>query len=510
MTGSKIGDLFVQIRTKGLKASMKGIAGFGAAFGGVAGIVTAGTQVIIGAVRKMATAVYDAFKQSVISVAGFEYQMAKVATLMDKESLPLLGKFKDEVLALSDEFGKSTADLTEGFFKVKSASIADADAITVLRNATMLATGGFTSVKDATAATIAVMKAYNIEASEAGDVTDFLTVTAKLGIIDMTQLASRIGLVAGQAASTGMSMEELGAAISAITVTIPIEQGITGLRAALRAFTDSTPDAIKAAGKFGVAMTTTALRTDGLLGVLTQLKKGGATADDIAKIFTAEARMAITPLFDNLSRFGSNVAAQSSKAGAAADALSIAMETLATRWNRFSESVNNLKIRLGTEFLADMKEGVDWLIGKLPDISKWIKSTLIPAIQDAIETIKLNMPEILSFLAEVKTSLSWIIYLARKAATIAGWGAKIKGAIIPKGTAGDFIRTLNIMDPIEQLRAIVRIAADIKGGTLREASFSGLQKTVDSVVANKLDETNRLLQRNEGPERAAAFGPEDM
>lgn len=498
MTGSKIGDLFVQIRTQGLQTSTRGIAGFGAAFGGAAGLVMAGVQAIIGAVKRMAAAVVNSFKRAIHSASEFEYQIAKVATLLDRPAKEAVAQYGQAILDMSVKFGQSTADMNAAWFDIISGTIAEADAMAVLTDASILAEGGVTDVATATRATLTMMLAYKDEVKNAADATDWLTITAKQGRTDMAGLGSRIGLVAGIAAQAGVGLDELGAAISTMTRTLPLEQAITSMRAALQAFLQPQEGAIKVAKKYNVELNTTTLRTDGLVGVMKKLEN--ATDAEKAAIFgSSEAFMGMAAILGDVAGFNRDVEMQANKTGAALKAQAIIADTLSQKWNKFKKRIDAIWIMVGQKFQPALTRFFDWFMAQMPGIVGWIQNGLMPVVVPVfsfiLEGLK-NMMKVIGFLMRPLKTLMKIL------TPVVG----LMSALLGRNAVAPVMQIARVPEMPKYDQAEAYSYAPSESAQARSMSTSTPQNTKDVTVAQKLDKLIEIMG-NSGDDRSLDFGP---
>jgi len=136
-----------------------------------------------------------------------------IAKVNDKE----LNKMGEQVLALSVKTGEAAAEIGSALKEINQATIKGADAMFVLEKATIAAVAGNVKTKDAAKALASVLKAYSIDASEAGRVSDLLFKTVERGMIEFRELASHMGTANSTAATIGLKFEEVAAAAATMT-----------------------------------------------------------------------------------------------------------------------------------------------------------------------------------------------------------------------------------------------------------------------------------------------------
>ncbi len=228
-------------------------------------------------------AVVAAIVLAVKSALEFQKSLSKVATLVAKTE-QIFGVMAKQVKALSIQFGKSTAEITESLFDVISSTFRGKEAMEVLAASTRLATIGFSDVKTATSALITTVQNFTGEIKNASDASDFLFAVQQRGRLDLTDLASNFGKVASTAKAFGITLEDLGVIIAAISrAGIRTEEVMTETRALILSLSRATPKATEAAKKYGLIIDANLLSSGKLAKELTKLK--GARIADMNAIF---------------------------------------------------------------------------------------------------------------------------------------------------------------------------------------------------------------------------------
>ena len=197
--------------------------------------------------------------KSVSDANAFAQAMAQVNTILDDGG----GQVKGMTLAVRDlsaEMGIAASELANGLYQALSAGIPADNAIDFLATASKAAVAGATDVTSAVDLMTTVLNAFKLESSETARVADVLFQTVKLGKTTIGELSQSLALVAPLAASSGVSIEEVAAAVATLTKQgTPTAQAMTQIRAALVATNDvlgdgwsktmSLQDAFKAVAK---------------------------------------------------------------------------------------------------------------------------------------------------------------------------------------------------------------------------------------------------------------------
>ena len=167
--------------------------------------------------------------------AEFERGVKNVTTLMNNDDT---GFFRGDLfkgsLQLARDYGFTLDDVNKSMFNAVSAGVSGGEAIKFLNDASKLAVAGVTTLKAATMGLTTVLNAYGLKASEAERVSNILFTTQKFGVTTVEELSKSLGVVVPFAAASGISLEELGAAIAVTTRSgLDAAKTVTALRAAI-------------------------------------------------------------------------------------------------------------------------------------------------------------------------------------------------------------------------------------------------------------------------------------
>jgi len=208
-------------------------------------------------------------------VAGtFELNLAKIVGLVGVAS-DEVAKFGDEILQLAPQVGRGPAELAEALFFITSAGKRGADALETLTASAKAATAGLGStaiVADAATSATNAFAGSNLSATQA---VAILVKTVREGKAAADEIAGSLGQVTGIAAELGISFDQLGAAIAAMTRTgVSAAEAVTQLRSIFTALLTPGSQAETALAKLGLSFEDLRrqLREEGLLAVLTTLR----------------------------------------------------------------------------------------------------------------------------------------------------------------------------------------------------------------------------------------------
>ena len=254
-----------------------------------------------------------------------------------------------QLLRVSVQSGNlaSQTQLMAAAYDVASAGFSDAGANAKVLEASLKgAVGGMSDIGTVSDAATSVLNAYGLSAEKAGQLVDGFIQTQNDGKIVVDQYAQQIGRLAPIAATAGVGIDELNAAISTVTAQgVPVEATFTGLRQAIAGVLKPTKEASDLAAELGIEFNTAALKSKGLGGVLQDvLEKSGGSEEAITKLFgSVDALGAVLPLVnDKLVQYNKNLDNQRDKSGQAAEATDQLGGTVSQQVTRILNGIGNL------------------------------------------------------------------------------------------------------------------------------------------------------------------------
>lgn len=212
-----------------------------------------------------------AFLKATSAAAKLDKPLREVSTLIP-QTVEDMGELRKEIIALSTRVPQPPEQLTKGLYQVISAGVTDtAEAMDVLEIAATAATAGLATSQDAVLAITTVLNAFQLESSEAARISDIFFKTIAQGVITFPEIASSIGDMATTAAQAGVSVEEMTAALAAMTKAgINASEATTSLNRLFLAIVD---------GDLGSEFDLSAVAADGFAGTMNKLEE--ATRGDV-------------------------------------------------------------------------------------------------------------------------------------------------------------------------------------------------------------------------------------
>ena len=296
------------------------------------------------------------------------------------------GALQAGIIALVREQGHlvSTTEASAAAYDILQAGFSNSsDILKLVRASTLGAVGGFTDMVTVSDALTSILNGYGMSAASAARVVDQMKVVTDDGKISMEAYAQSIGRVIPSAAAAKLPLEQVNAAISALTAQgVPVESTFSGINQVIKTILKPTQEAKDLAKSLGLEFNAQALAAKGLGGFLQDVgAKTGKSADALGILFSdIDGYKAVVGLLnDDLKRFNAFTENQATALGTAADAAQKGVDPLKQLDNAWKDLTSTIgqaalpgvaaavsqltdSIRVGIQFVEDYKTGWD-LIG---------------------------------------------------------------------------------------------------------------------------------------------------
>lgn len=257
----------------------------------------------------------------------FNKAMKEANTMAGKDSAGFK-QLKGEVADLAKEIPIARDQLANGLYQTISNGVPEDNWIEFLNTSARSAVGGLADINKVVGVTSTLIKNYGLEWSAAADIQDKIQLTAKNGVTSFEQLSQALPRVAGNAATLGVSIDELMGTFATLTgVSGNTAEVSTQLAAIFTALVKPSSEAAEMAAKMGIQFDAASIKAaGGFQNFLNQLDgsvKAYAQANGVleqevySKLFgSAEAIRALIPLQGELAdKFTANVANMVNSAG---------------------------------------------------------------------------------------------------------------------------------------------------------------------------------------------------
>ncbi len=231
-------------------------------------------------------------------LAGIGASAAKAASDLDVSMSRIVGlvgvaadqvaQWRDELIKLGPAVGRTPQELGDALYYVTSAGLRGAEALEVVRASAMAAAAGLGDTKVVADAATSAMNAYGAENLSAEQAVSVLVATIREGKLAPEELAGAIGRVIPVATQMGVSFDQVGAAIAAMSRTgLNAHEAVTGLRALLVSILNPSAQARQTMGELGISLEELRrrIRDNGLLDGLTYMAQGiGDNTDALGEV----------------------------------------------------------------------------------------------------------------------------------------------------------------------------------------------------------------------------------
>lgn len=223
-----------------------------------------------------ATVFASAAKSSYDFEKEFHKNMLEVATISTQVTDDMTG-FMNLVMSITQEIPIKAPEAAKALYQIVSAGHDGADGMHILEVSAKSAIGGMTDAATASDAITTLINAYKLSVSDAEKVSDQLFTTARLGKTTFGELGQSIAQVAPIAASYGVEMDQVLAAVATLTKSgTPTAQAMTQIRAAIIGVSKYLGDGVFNAMTFQEAMDKIAKEANGsesaLRGMITEVE----------------------------------------------------------------------------------------------------------------------------------------------------------------------------------------------------------------------------------------------
>ena len=370
--------------------------------------------------------------------AKFEKSMANVSTMLDRPTKHMAA-FNSGVSRMAVEFGESTETLAGGLYDILSASIAPEKAMETLRVAAMAATAGVTDTKTAADVLTTVLNSYGLAASDASHVSDMLFTIVKRGKTTFEELAAGMGTSSSLAASTGISFEELGATVAALTRNgVKTEVAMTAINAVISSFTKATDGSRQAVEDLGLdlELTARALGESGLLGAMQKL--AAVDPDNLAQIFpNMRAIRGVLPVLQDLRGFASDLEALHDPLGATSVAFEKLAKTSAKKFASAKEAALSLARAIGEVLTGETSDLARQIKELAQRLERWVRVN-----GDLVRDIAAAIPKLAALTAGIWAASVALRAVAASTAIAASAGGAASTAF---GKMGRFLGTAGLI-----------------------------------------------------------------
>lgn len=340
----------------------------------------------------------------------FSGAFAEITTLFDAPTASV-DAFRQNILDFARDSKSGIDEINGAIYSAISAGADYTESLGLVGQAEQTAIAGKANLNDATVLLASSLNAYGASMDQAANYSDALFVAVRDGQTTLPELAASLSQVTGVAAQSGVSFDELLAAVATLTASgLPTSQAVTAIKGALTNILKPSKDAADTAQRLGLQFDSAALSSKGFGGFIADLTtKAGGNIDAMSTLFGSIEGLngALILTGTGAQKFSTVLDDMKNKAGAT----STAYGKMAGEMDQTNQNLaNNTKVTLvavGDQILDDYTA----LIGALSDVFASLGEavqngsfddlfTVIEAAfnkaQTALEGLAKNLPEALA------------------------------------------------------------------------------------------------------------------
>lgn len=401
-----------------------------------------------------------------VKMAGdFDAQFRQITTLIDAP-VENLSSFREELLAYGRDSTQSFEAINSAVYNAISAGVDYTDSLELVRLAEQGAVAGRASVDESLGLLISSLNAYGVGTEQAANYSDLFFTTLQRGVTTLPELASSLGGVTGLAATAGVSIEELLAAVATLTATGSTTSGaLTQIQAAISNILKPTAQATDLANELGIEFNAAALESKGLSGVLQDVQQAtGGNTEQMARLFgSVEALNGMLTLTGlGADRFADNIEAMGDAAGATDEAYARMAGTVEQNNQRIANAAQGLLISIGTPLLDEFG-GIQQAIAAI--FNSIGASVSGGQLQQFVGLIEGVMGSLERSLQNVATNLPAALESADLSGFIGGFDA-VRNAVSGLFSGADLSTAEGLASVIGTLGSGVQLLGEYTGGAI--------------------------------------------
>lgn len=347
---------------------------------------------------------------SVKAASDFDSAFRQISTIVDASAEDLDG-FKKAILDYASTSTQPLDQITNALGAAIGSGVDWSESLSLISTAEKLAVATRSDLDSTTKVLVSTLNSYGMSIEEAGSVSDLFFKIIDDGDISMADLANSFAKVAPIAKISGVSLEEVGAAIATLTASgIKPAEAIEYLRGAISNIISPSSQARDLAAELGIEFNASGLKASTLAGLLQQVaEKTGGSADKMKILFgdiggfTAAATLA----GPQAEMFAAALASMANRAGVTGDAFAKMNGDLAVSGQKIASAFNALAVSIGQPLLDEFGGvanaiakifqvlGVSVTEGALKKLVDYIESNM-KGVQAALEKVAENLPKALA------------------------------------------------------------------------------------------------------------------
>ncbi|MCV0350189.1 MAG: phage tail tape measure protein [Nitratireductor sp.] len=279
---------------------------------------------------------------------------------------------EDRLISVSEKTKFTALQVSEAATLMGQAGMSAAEVGQAIEPITMLATAAGTDLKEAVDVVTSALNIFNLQASEAGHLSDVFTAALNESKLTLNQLTLALQYAGNIAATAGVSYNELTAAVGALA-NAGIRSGSTmgtGLRQMLVDLISPSKNLRAEMDRLGLSMADIDIETNGLTGVMVNLRAAGFDTASAFEGLEVRAAAAYTALSNNIDTMA-NLRQAFILSNAATKANETQMQSLTNTAAKFGSALGSVTYEAFRPFLGVLQEFVNMSADVLTVLRNW-------------------------------------------------------------------------------------------------------------------------------------------
>jgi len=260
--------------------------------------------------------------------------------------------YRESILNYALTSTKNIADINAAIYTAVQAGVNFKDSIAFMTASEQLATANAASLNTTVDLLTSTMNSYGMTMKDINHINDVYFTSTLIGKQTIDELGTSMGQVVGIAASSGVSLEELSAAIATLTAKgMMTDVAITGLKNVITSIVNPSNEVSKAAKEMGLNFDISTIKSKGFANTLLEIMEAtGGSEEKIVSLFgevrSMNAVMQLTN--DNLKFFNYALNETANSAGSAEAAYRKMTETFSNKMQTIRNIIEVAFINIGT------------------------------------------------------------------------------------------------------------------------------------------------------------------
>lgn len=287
-----------------------------------------------------------------------------------------LKKFREDIITYSSGSVKSLSDINSAIYTAAQAGIDYGESLDFMAKAEQLAVANKSDLNTTVDLLTSTMAAYGMSVKDLTRINDVYFSSTLIGKQTIEELGGAMGQVVGIAAISGVSFEELSAAIATLTAKgMTTENAITAVKSVIMGIISPSEEAAKAASALGLSFNAGAIDANSFQGMMKLImEKTGGSKQAMVELFPEVRAMngAFQLTGDGMAFFNKALDLSINSAGMAEEAYK---KMVGTFENQSQLLINNAKLFM-VEVGTKLEESAGPVMASLGSVFSGLSSSI--------------------------------------------------------------------------------------------------------------------------------------